>query len=72
MTLANYEAMDLDELRRYVLTHREDLNALHIYVDRSKAIERMITINPDDPNWESSLEHRIQQASSNESESESN
>jgi hypothetical protein len=60
--------MNLDELRRYVLTHRDDLSAFHTYVDRSKAVGRMITINPDDPEWEGILEHRIQQASSNESE----
>ncbi|MDX2240212.1 MAG: hypothetical protein NW224_05970 [Leptolyngbyaceae cyanobacterium bins.302] len=38
MTLMNYEAMNLDELRQYVLNHREDLNAFHMYVDRSKAV----------------------------------
>ena len=56
MTLANYEAMGLDELRQYVLTHREDENAFHIYVDRSKASGRMITIDPSDPEWEKNLE----------------
>lgn len=69
MTSANYEAMNLDELRQYVLEHREDLNAFHVYVDRSKATGRMITINPDDPNWEETLEQRIQQATSGEAES---
>jgi hypothetical protein len=69
MTLANYNAMDLDELRQYVLTHRADINAFQVYVDRSKAVGRMITINPDDPNWEENLEHRIQQATSGEAES---
>jgi len=69
MTSANYETMNLDELRQYVLTHREDLNAFHVYVDRSKAVGRMITINPDDPDWEETLEQRIQQATSGEAES---
>ena len=27
MTAANYDVMSLDELRRYVLTHRDDDNA---------------------------------------------
>lgn len=63
MTLANYEAMGLDELRQYVLTHREDENAFHIYVDRSKASGRMITIDPSDPEWEKNLEQRIGQTS---------
>jgi hypothetical protein len=68
MTEANLEAMNLNDLRRYVLTHREDLNAFHHYVDRSKASGRMITINPSDPNWEDSLDRKIQQATSTETE----
>lgn len=63
MTLVNYDAMSLDELRQYVLTHREDINAFQVYVDRSKAAGRMITINPRDPDWEKNLEQKIQQAS---------
>ncbi len=62
MKLDKYDAMNLDELRQYVLTHREDVSAFHIYVDRSKAAGRMITINPDDPDWEKNLEQKIQQA----------
>jgi hypothetical protein len=69
MTQANFDAMNLDELRRYVLAHREDINAFHVYVDRSKASGRMITINPGDPNWEDALEQKIQQATSGEAES---
>lgn len=42
VTAANYHAMSLDELRRYVLTHRQDDNAFHIYIERSKAAGRMI------------------------------
>jgi hypothetical protein len=62
MTTANYDAMSLDELRQYVLTHREDLEAFHVYVDRSKSSGRMITINLDDPSWEENLDRRIQQS----------
>jgi hypothetical protein len=69
MTQANFDAMNLDELRRYVLAHREDIDAFHVYVDRSKASGRMITINPGDPNWENALEQKIQQATSGEAES---
>lgn len=68
MTLINYDNMSLDELRRYVLTHREDINAFYAYIDRSKAAGRMITINPDDPDWEKILERKIQQATSGETE----
>lgn len=68
MTLANYDAMSLDELRQYVLTHREDVDAFHVYVDRSKAAGRMITIDLGNTQWEENLEHRIQQATSDEVE----
>ncbi|BAZ29457.1 hypothetical protein NIES4074_19030 [Cylindrospermum sp. NIES-4074] len=59
MTLAKYQAMNLDELRRYVLTHREDIEAFHAYVDRSKSEGRMITINQNDENWEEKIEQAI-------------
>jgi len=49
MTSANYETMELGELRQYVLTHGEDIQVFHVYVDRSKASGRMITIDPTDP-----------------------
>jgi hypothetical protein len=68
MTEANLEAMSLNELRQYVLIHREDLNAFHLYVDRSKASGRMITIDPSDPNWKNSLDQKIQQITSTETE----
>ena len=68
MTEANLEAMSLNDLRHYVLTHRQDLNAFHLYVDRSKASGRMVTINPGDPNWENTLEQKIQQATTPEAE----
>jgi hypothetical protein len=69
MTQANFNAMNLDELRRYILAHREDVNAFQIYVDRSKASGRMITINPGDPSWEDTLEQKIQQVTSGGAES---
>ena len=56
MTLANYNSMGLDELRQYVLHHREDITAFQIYIDRSKSTGRMITIDPSDPEWEKNLE----------------
>jgi hypothetical protein len=69
MTIDDFEAMNLNELRQYVLTHRQDQRAFHLYVDRSKASGRMITINPGDPNWENSLEQKIQQVAAGEAES---
>jgi hypothetical protein len=70
MTLANYDAMSLDELRQYMLTHRDDTNAFHAYVDRSKLAGRMITIDPGDPRWEENLERRILQVISDEAKSD--
>jgi hypothetical protein len=68
MTTANYDAMSIDELRQYVLTHREDLEAFHLYIDRSKASGRMITIDPDNNQWEQDLESRIQQSTFDKNE----
>jgi hypothetical protein len=61
----NYDAMDLDELRRYMLEHREDIPAFHAYVDRSKAAGRMITIDVSDPDWEAKLDDRLRQSELN-------
>jgi hypothetical protein len=60
VTSANYETMGLDELRQYVLTHRENIQAFHVYVDRSKASGRMITIDPSDSQWEEKLDRSIE------------
>ena len=61
MTSINYDNLNLDELRRYVLTHREDINAFYAYVDRSKADGRMITIDLNDNRWEDNVTNQIQQ-----------
>lgn len=68
MTTANYDAMNIGQLRQYVLTHREDLEAFHLYIDRSKASGRMITIDPNNNQWEHDLESRIQQSTSEQNE----
>jgi hypothetical protein len=68
MTAVNYDAMSLDELRRYVLNHREDVNDFHIYIDRSKAVGRMITVDLNDTFWEESVTERIQQMTRTEGE----
>jgi hypothetical protein len=59
MTSTSYETMSLDELRQYVLTHRENIQAFHVYIDRSKASGRMIAIDPSDPQWENNLTPEI-------------
>jgi len=55
----DYNTMTLDELRRYVLAHRNDSEAFYTYVDRSKVAGRMITIDPRDPHWEEKLDDRL-------------
>ena len=59
-TIVEYHVMSLDELRRYMLTHRDDRNAFEIYVDRSKNEGRMVTLDMNDPGWEQRLTDRIQ------------
>jgi hypothetical protein len=64
MTSVSYEAMSLDELRQYVLNHRENIQAFQVYIDRSKALGRMIVIDPSDSQWENNLDRRIQSGTS--------
>jgi hypothetical protein len=64
MTSASYETMNLDELRQYVLNHRENIQAFHVYIDRSKASGRMISIDPSDSQWEHNLVQRMGSATS--------
>jgi hypothetical protein len=61
MTVNDLNMMPLDDLRRYMLDHRDDVLAFQVYIDRSKAAGRMITIDPADPNWEEALQERLQQ-----------
>ena len=51
--------MNLDELRLCVLSYREDMTAFQVYVDRFKSAGRMITISPNEANWEEDLEQKI-------------
>jgi len=59
MTDINYNKMELDDLRKYVLTHREDIQAFQLYVDRSKSSGRMIAVDTAIPKWEDMLEENI-------------
>jgi hypothetical protein len=59
MTLMDYSMMNLDELRSYVLSHREDIDAFEMYIDRSKVDGRMVSINFEDANWEEELAKKM-------------
>ena len=52
--------MSLDELRKYMFAHREDPDAFQVYVDRSKAEGRVVTLDMNAPNWEERLTDKIQ------------
>ncbi|MGK7945993.1 MAG: hypothetical protein AB4058_16135 [Microcystaceae cyanobacterium] len=60
MNTINYNSLSLEDLRRYVLTHREDTHAFYAYVDRSKAEGKMITIDLDNDDWEDKLIPHLQ------------
>lgn len=59
MTIVKYDAMSLKELRKYVLSHREDVEAFQRYVDRSKAEENMISLDLSDEQWEEKVKAAI-------------
>ncbi|MDJ0662074.1 MAG: hypothetical protein QNJ42_21685 [Crocosphaera sp.] len=58
----NYNDLSLNELRQYILTHREDTQAFHTYIDRSKQEGKMITVDLEDNNWEEKITERIQES----------
>jgi hypothetical protein len=68
MTTINYQEMSLNELRQYVLTHREDVDAFHHYIDRSKSEGRMITLDVNDSQWEEKVKAAIKEAIRNSSQ----
>jgi hypothetical protein len=64
MKSINYDTFTLDELRQYVLTHREDTTAFYAYIDRSKTDGRMITVNLEDNHWQDQIAIHIQEGKS--------
>ncbi len=64
MTDINYNKMQLDDLRKYVLTNRADIQAFQLYIDRSKASGRMIAVDAATPKWEEALEENIRRTAS--------
>lgn len=55
MTRVNYTAMADQELKRYVLAHRDDLEAFYAYMDRRHSRPPRSTIKADDPAWEEKI-----------------
>lgn len=59
MTITKYNETNLKELRQYVLTHREDREAFHHYLDRSKSEGQMTTLDLSDSQWEEKVKAAI-------------
>jgi hypothetical protein len=57
----NYDTLNLNELRQYVLTHREDIKAFYTYIDRSKTEGKMITVDLEDNHWEEKITEQIEE-----------
>lgn len=60
MSQKNFAQMSDQELKRYFLTHREDQEAFHAYLDRRRTRPRGMAIAPDDPDWNQKIEAAIQ------------
>ncbi len=61
MTQVNYAAMSDQELKRYILDHRDDREAFYIYMDRRHSRPHKVVIKFDDPDWEAKLVAVIQE-----------
>lgn len=55
MSQINYAGMTDQELKRYLLDHREDQDAFYAYMDRRYARPNRQGISPDDPEWEAKV-----------------
>ncbi|MEH2063086.1 MAG: hypothetical protein V7K50_12610 [Nostoc sp.] len=52
MNMVNYAAMSDQELKSYLLTHKDDKQAFYAYMDRRKSRHRDAAIKLNDPAWE--------------------
>ncbi|NEQ96573.1 MAG: hypothetical protein F6K30_07605 [Cyanothece sp. SIO2G6] len=60
MTHINYATMTNVELKRYLLAHRDDLDAFHAYMDRRAQRGQAPGIAAADPKWEEKVLTLIQ------------
>lgn len=60
MTEVNYTAMSDQELKRYILNNRNDLEAFHVYMDRRRSLPNRTVVKFDDPAWEEKIVSEIQ------------
>ncbi|MGK7872500.1 MAG: hypothetical protein AB4426_04080 [Xenococcaceae cyanobacterium] len=55
MRKIDYTVMTDQELKRYLLDHREDREAFYAYMDRRYTRPNREVISPDDPDWETKV-----------------
>jgi quinol monooxygenase YgiN len=55
MSETKYESMSDQELKRYLIEHRDDQEAFYAYMDRRYARSYREAISPDDPDWETKI-----------------
>jgi hypothetical protein len=61
MSQVNFAAMPLDEAKHYFLTHRDDQEAFHAYMDKLQESGRAIVINPTNPESETAAIVQMQE-----------
>lgn len=59
MSNVNYAEMTDQELKHYLLDHRDDQEAFYAYMDRRYVRPDRETISPNDPDWEVKVLARI-------------
>ncbi|WP_298917581.1 hypothetical protein [uncultured Nostoc sp.] len=55
MNQVNYAVMSDQELKSYLLTHRDDKDAFYAYMDRRKSRPHDAAIKLNDPAWEEKI-----------------
>jgi hypothetical protein len=61
MKQINYAEMSDQELKRYLVKHRDDQVAFHAYLDRRQARSNKTSIELDDPDWQEKVAAVIQE-----------
>jgi hypothetical protein len=59
MSQVNYATMTDEQLKRYLLDHRNDREAFHAYLDRRHAQDRPIIAHIDDPDFNTKLQTAV-------------
>ena len=61
MSKVDFNAMTLDEAKRYFLLHRDDQEAFYAYMDKLHASGRAIVVDPTNPDSEKRAIAQIQE-----------